>query len=217
MAPFVAPSTKRKIRFLSGAAARRALLQRMGPQVLPQRYGGEVELVPIDGAMTAWRRQQAGAAAAAADADAASFASGASASGRAAALRRRAGKAAHAARSFAHGALVRPVGGAAAGVVRALRRHHVQLLRRHAHHAGGSGGQQSEQQRSLLAQVVLTHVLLVALVLRMLQRVLLRRPPSDDGSKGQLEPLPGAASGEDEARPQECGGSSLAAEPAGPS
>lgn len=143
-------------------------------QVLPARYGGAAELFPIDGAMTAWRRQQAAVAAA----EAASAASSASSSGSGSGRRSRAASAlrrsAAATRSFVHHRVVRPVGGAAAGAARALRGHHAQLL---ARRQGMGRSLTPEQQRSLLAQVVLTHVLLVGLLLRMLQRVLLLRGP----------------------------------------
>lgn len=213
--PFLHAATKRKVHFVSGGNERQALLDRMGPEVLPHRYGGAVELVPIDGAMTAWRRQQAvyTAAAAAAEASAATSGGGRSGlgKGQAAKLRRRAGLAAHAAQRFVHGALVRPVGGAAVGMVRALRRHHHLLLRRHEH-AGLQPSQQQLQQRSLLAQVVLTHVLLVGLLLRMLQRVLLRRPGTPASPKSL--PQPDAQVREEEEGA--AGGGSLAKPPTGP-
>ncbi len=187
------------------------------PQVLPARYGGAAELFPIDGAMTAWRRQQAATAAAEA-ASVASSASGSSSSGsgrrsRAASALRRG---ASATRSFVHHRMVRPVGGAVAGAARALRGHHAQLLaRRH----GMGRSLPPEQQRSLLAQVVLTHVLLVGLLLRMLQRVLLLRGPAAGsgaaaGSSGKQHSTQGS-----KAEPAGSGATSteaVAAAPAGP-
>lgn len=188
------------------------------PQVLPARYGGAAELFPIDGAMTAWRREQAAAAAVDAASTASTSSSGSGGSGRrsraASALRR----GASATRSFVHHRLVRPVGGAAAGAARALRGHHAHLLaRRH----GMGHSLPPEQQRSLLAQVVLTHVLLVGLLLRMLQRVLLLRGPAvsagaiaTSSSGKQASPgskvEPAAGEGGSAASPDE------AAAPAGP-
>ncbi|KAI7837056.1 hypothetical protein COHA_009132 [Chlorella ohadii] len=184
--------------------------------VLPARYSGAAELFPIDGAMTAWRRQQAATAAAEA-ASVASSASGSSSGGsgrrsRAASALRRG---ASATRSFVHHRMVRPVGGAAAGAARALRGHHAQLL---ARRRGMGRSLPPEQQRSLLAQVVLTHVLLVGLLLRMLQRVLLLRGPAAGsgaaaGSSGKQHSTQGS-----KAEPAGSGATSTeaAAAPAGP-
>lgn len=66
VAPFVHASTRRKIRFISGAAGRRQLLDRIPAEVLPAQYGGAAELIPIEAAAAVWRRQQQAAAEAAA-------------------------------------------------------------------------------------------------------------------------------------------------------
>ncbi|EFN60174.1 hypothetical protein CHLNCDRAFT_133670 [Chlorella variabilis] len=226
VAPFVHAATRRKIHFVAGRGAARALAERIPPQVLPAEYGGGAELVPIDAAVAARRRQQQEQAAGGGASAAVSAAASASAGGlagrqarAAAALRRRAGGALGAAGRFVSHKVARPVGGAAAGAARALRHHHAQLLRRGSGHGGGAQpGRQlplSGQAQALLAQVVLRHVLLMGLLLRMLSRLVLRRaPPAPSpsaaaGGGKSTAPCP-AADGDG------CGGEQGAASPAGP-
>jgi hypothetical protein len=60
VSPFVDPTTRAKVRFLSGAGAQAALLQAVGPGVLPEEYGGAAAEVPVQEAAAAARKGQGG-------------------------------------------------------------------------------------------------------------------------------------------------------------
>ncbi|PRW60436.1 random slug 5-like isoform A [Chlorella sorokiniana] len=79
VSPFIDSNTRKKIRFVSGRAGQEALLEALGPEILPLEYGGRAAEIPIEMAvqqLPAWRQrqqaaQQGGAAAAGAAAAAA--------------------------------------------------------------------------------------------------------------------------------------------------
>ncbi|DBA77591.1 TPA: hypothetical protein ACH3X1_009392 [Trebouxia sp. C0004] len=53
VSPFIQANTKAKIKFLSGKDRERMLQESIPPDVLPQIYGGEAAMVPIEGAVHA--------------------------------------------------------------------------------------------------------------------------------------------------------------------
>lgn len=64
VSPFIDPTTRSKVQFVSGAAGRAALLGTLGAQVLPHTYGGSAEEVPVRQAaqqvQLQWRKQHEG-------------------------------------------------------------------------------------------------------------------------------------------------------------